>query len=148
VPHRVIIDTNLLISHLLHPRDESLSTFRLIQALRGRQFAHVLPVELIGELEVAVQTSNYLRQHIPPEELREFVEELFEISETLSLSGIVIKRRLRDPRDDYLLTAAAIGRADFIVTGDRDLLDDRAAIDHPGILTAVELLTLLSSAPD
>lgn len=148
MPHRVIIDTNILISHLLHPRDESLSTFRLIQALRRRQFVHVLPMELVGELEGAVQASSYLRQRIPPEELREFIEELIKISETISLSGIVIKRRLRDPRDDYLLTATAIGRPDFIVTGDRDLPDDRAAIEHPAILTAVELLALLSSGPD
>jgi predicted nucleic acid-binding protein len=30
---------------------------------------------------------------------------------------------LRDPKDDYLVALAVAGRAEAIVTGDRDLLD-------------------------
>jgi uncharacterized protein len=39
---------------------------------------------------------------------------------------------VRDPRDDYLLALALAGRADAIVTGDKDLLD-HAGLEPPAI---------------
>lgn len=41
-------------------------------------------------------------------------------------------RLLRDARDDYLVALAIDGRADVIVSGDRDLLD-HAGLEPPAI---------------
>lgn len=49
----------------------------------------------------------------------------------------------RDPDDDHLLASAEAGRADYLVTGDEDLL----AIGHYRNLTIIsarEFLTILS----
>jgi predicted nucleic acid-binding protein len=52
---------------------------------------------------------------------------------------------VRDPKDDYLLAAAAIANADVLVTGDRDLLDIRTLLKRPAIMTAPEFLQLIES---
>ena len=52
------------------------------------------------------------RQH-----LCELLEKSVQIVITGTLSGVC-----RDPKDDFILECAATGRADCIVTGDRDLL--------------------------
>ena len=49
----------------------------------------------------------------------------------------------RDPDDDRVLEAAQAGHADFIVSGDRDLLDLREFVGIP-ILTPTGFLTLLA----
>ena len=50
---------------------------------------------------------------------------------------------LRDPKDDFLLTAATLGDADYLVTGDRDLTDIREHLERPRILTVADFLELL-----
>jgi putative PIN family toxin of toxin-antitoxin system len=67
------------------------------------------------------------------------------------LAGIVnpvsIPRVARDPKDDHILACAAAARADFIVSGDRDLLvlrrhqgidilTPRQILEHLGLRTA------------
>lgn len=47
--------------------------------------------------------------------------------------------RCRDPKDDYLLACAVAGTADYLVTGDRDLL----ALDGDPALGALRILTPL-----
>ena len=60
-------------------------------------------------------------------------ERVYPIAPCQFLDFIVVTR---DPKDDYLLAHATIGRCDFLVTGDRDLLDiqkiDRLSIITPG----------------
>ena len=43
----------------------------------------------------------------------------------------------RDVKDDYLLAYALVGRADYLVTGDKDLLILR------GLITGLEIVTPL-----
>jgi predicted nucleic acid-binding protein len=56
----------------------------------------------------------------------------------------VLRRVLRDPTDDYLVELAQAGKAEAIVTGDRDLLD-HDGLRPPAIdaRAACELLRLL-----
>jgi putative PIN family toxin of toxin-antitoxin system len=58
--------------------------------------------------------------HSPQEisnRLSEYLMEAIRIAVTGKLSGIC-----RDPNDDFILECATIGKADLIVTGDKDLL--------------------------
>ena len=50
-------------------------------------------------------------------------------------------RCCRDPHDDKYLACAADGDADYIVSGDRDLLDLKRFIGIP-IVTARQFLTI------
>lgn len=64
--------------------------------------------------------------------------DLRELTQMISVTSQV--RECRDPKDDFLLALAADGRADYLVTGDADLL----ALDpwnDVRILQAADLLT-------
>jgi putative PIN family toxin of toxin-antitoxin system len=140
---RVLVDTNLFISHLLHPQEPELSTFRLVQALLDRTVTHVLLTELLNELERAVQANLYLSERIRLEDLQEFRESLWEVSEVVTLGYTPVLPILRDRKDDYLLAASWKFAVDLLVTGDRDFLDVRDVIDPPRIVTAAEFMALL-----
>jgi predicted nucleic acid-binding protein len=56
----------------------------------------------------------------------------------------------RDPDDDPVIETAAVGRADVLVSGDADLLDDPAVaalLTHAGVqlLMVAELVSVLES---
>lgn len=49
----------------------------------------------------------------------------------------------RDPKDDYLLSYAPVGGADYIVTGDEDLLALHGQIQELEILTPRQFSEML-----
>ena len=65
------------------------------------------------------------------------------------LPGVEANVEIRDPDDAKVVGAALAGRADAIVTGDRDILDDpdlRRWLEHHGVevLTPAEFLRALN----
>ncbi len=134
---RVLVDTNLFISQLLHPREPERTAFRLVQAILERRLTHVLVLELLQELEQAMVASPYLSA----EDVRRLREALIDISEVVTLQHTPTLPVLRDPRDDYLLTASWKFSIDILLTGDRDLLDARQRIGPLQILTVAEFLS-------
>jgi putative PIN family toxin of toxin-antitoxin system len=137
---RVLVDANLFVSHLLHPREPDRTTYQIVRAVLERRMTHVLVIELLQELEKAVADSAYLNQRITVEDVQRLRASLMDVSEIVTLIGTPIIPVLRDPRDDYLLTASWKFSIDILVTGDRDLLDARERIGPPRILTAAEYL--------
>ena len=61
-----------------------------------------------------------LDPYLPIADRQEFVRLLGRIVEMVAIVRVV--RACRDPRDDKFLEVALNGRADFMITGDRDLL--------------------------
>lgn len=51
----------------------------------------------------------------------------------------------RDPKDDYLLAYALVGKADYLVTGDKDLLVLQAEIPDFEIVSPRQFSEILSS---
>lgn len=69
----------------------------------------------------------------------------FMTQETLFYTINEIPARCRDPKDDYLLELALISEADYLITGDKDLL----AVEKIGscqIMTVVEFDALVVSS--
>jgi len=61
-----------------------------------------------------------LARYYDPGDLAEFVLWYRHFSEPVVLTETITQ--CRDPKDDYLLSLAISGRADWLVTGDDDLL--------------------------
>lgn len=118
---RVLLDTNILISYLLTPAQNSPITSIVTQALRG-DFVLLLPEELPRELKRKAHEKKYLAERIVPEEVEKLIDILTRVSEAIPKIGDPIPAVTRDPKDDYLLAYALVGRADYLVTGDDDLL--------------------------
>ncbi len=118
---RVLLDTNIFISYLLHPTYESPSA-RIIHSALAETFTLLLPQELLEKLESRVLTKPYLRRYILQEDVRELLDLLSEVVEPLPSLEYVIPRVTRDPKDDYLLAYAVVYGVDYLVSGDKDLL--------------------------
>ncbi|MEZ4517137.1 MAG: putative toxin-antitoxin system toxin component, PIN family [Chloroflexota bacterium] len=118
---RVLLDTNVLISYLLTP-NQSGSIAVIMEALLQDAFALLLPEELLAELDDVVARKPQLAKRIRPDQMARFRE----ILRTIAIPIATIKQEIpavtRDPKDDYLLAYAVVGEADYLVTGDNDLL--------------------------
>jgi putative PIN family toxin of toxin-antitoxin system len=111
---RGVLDTNTLISALLFSGTAS----RLVPLWQSRRITVLVSKEILQEyLRVLASPKFQLGDH----EIRALVEEeLLPFAETIR-----VRRRLavvrRDPEDDKFLECAVAGRAEYLVTGDRDL---------------------------
>jgi putative PIN family toxin of toxin-antitoxin system len=113
---RVVIDTNVLISGLF----STTSTPALAVEKAITQAQLVATTATLRELIETVLQPKFDRyvSHERREALLQRVASLVEMIEVLQHV-----RASRDPKDDKFLEAAVNGRANVLVTGDRDLLD-------------------------
>ena len=111
---RVILDTNLWISYLISKR------LSQIDELFERDDLVLLFSEELLEEFIDVARRPKLRTYFPDQEIEELLrlfDELGEIVEVITKVDIC-----RDAKDNFLLALAQDGHADFLVTGDEDLL--------------------------
>jgi putative PIN family toxin of toxin-antitoxin system len=118
---RVLLDTNVVISHLISPRKKG-NLHILFQSLFKGRFTLLLPEALLDEVVVTVSQKPQLMERIPVKSLQELVGLFQEIGEPVKRISSAIPSISRDPKDDYLLAYAVVGQADYLVTGDKDLL--------------------------
>ena len=112
---RVILDTNLWISYLISRR-----LGRIDELFERENLVLIFSEELLEEF-IEVSGRPKFRKYFSAsrvEELLDLFDEIGEIIYVTSEVGIC-----RDPKDNFLLALAKDGNADFLVTGDGDLLD-------------------------
>ncbi len=114
-PSRVIIDTNLWISFLIGKELHYLKDLIVHQ-----QIKLILSDQLLEELKLVTGRSK-LKKFFNPEKVEELVSLLTLISIKVKVTNI--EQVCRDPKDDFLLALAKKAKADFLVTGDKDLLE-------------------------
>lgn len=112
---RVVIDTNVLISAAL--LDDSVPARARNHAIRYGQL--VATEQTFAELTGRLLEPKFDR-YVSRATRETFLKRLQPIIEIVPVIQVV--RACRDPRDDMFLEAAVNGRADAVVTGDKDLL--------------------------
>ena len=112
---RIVIDTNVLISRLLLPASVSGRAVR--KAVDAGQL--VVSEATLAELAAVVGRAKF-DPYLSIADRQEFIRLLGRIAEMVPVVRVV--RACRDPADDKFLEVAVNGRADLIITGDRDLL--------------------------
>jgi putative PIN family toxin of toxin-antitoxin system len=113
---RVVIDTNIYVSRLI--REQSIPGQAVGRA--WREAVTLTSSAILEELRTVLRRPKFAR-YIQPEKIDPYIEKVGEFGLVLVNSPRI--RACRDPRDDKFLEVAVDGRADLIVTGDRDLLD-------------------------
>jgi hypothetical protein len=124
---RVLVDANVFIRYLLTPQRSSPSAAIVRAAILG-DFTLLLPEALMQELVARASAKPYLAQRIQAADLAELAGILESVAEIVPRITQPIPAVTRDPKDDYLIAHALVGRADYLVTGDADLL----ALDEVG----------------
>jgi len=114
-PLKLIIDTNLWISFIISNKQNLLDPF-----LFGEEARLLFSVELITEIQQTIakpRLEKYFTTNALEEMLSTFEPfiDLIEVESTVTIC--------RDPNDNFLLALAKDGKADYLLTGDKDLLE-------------------------
>ncbi len=140
---RVLVDTNVLISFLLNP-GEGGAIRSIFYALVEGKFTLLLPERFLDEMANTAQTKPRLAARISAERLNHFTALLRETGESVVEIKSLIPAVVRDPDDDYILAYALVGRADYLVTGDKDLLALSRQVPGLQILTPAQFVYVLT----
>lgn len=112
---KIVVDTNVLISWLIGRRLKGLDTL-LVDGVYRVCFS----TRALAELAEVVRRPK-MRKYFTLEEAEESIERLGRIAEVLKHEPRVVPVG-RDAKDDFLLALAKASKAEFLITGDEDLL--------------------------
>lgn len=129
---RIVVDTNVLLSGLFFEKGNEAEILRYVLVGRVRLLASL---ESLEELRETLSRPRF--QLSAAEALATFQIILSRCEITITAHEAEVK--CRDPDDQKFLDCAVTGRADYPVTGDRDLLDIRR-VGQAIILTTAQLI--------
>ncbi len=128
---RVIIDTNLWISFLI-TKDFN----KLDKIIDSRQCIILFSQELLSEF-IEVSSRPKLMRYFGQSYIEEILETIEEFAEFIDVTSQI--KFLNDSKDDFLLSLAIDGKADYLITGDKDLLEVKK-YESTEILSIAEFL--------
>jgi len=134
---RVVLDTNLVLSALVFPRGR-------LAALRDA-WHDELCQPLVSQMTAAelIRTLTYPKFKLSPEEQQELLADYLPYCGTVRMPTKAPRTpACRDPFDVPFLQLAIVGKADYLVTGDADLLSLASGFSCP-ITNADEFLRRL-----
>lgn len=112
---RIIVDTNLWISFIISKNFSGLDTL-----ITSGKVTILFSRELIEELAVTIKKPK-LKKYFHENALTEMLAVFEPYSELVTVTSTL--KMCRDPKDNFLLELAKDGLADFLLTGDNDLLE-------------------------
>lgn len=110
-----VFDTNVIVSALLFENSKPAQALRYALA----NGVVLLSLDLLEELNEVLGREKFNR-YVTNEEREEFLETLVERAVLVEITERV--QECRDPNDDKILELALNGEAQYIISGDRDLL--------------------------
>lgn len=117
---RVVLDTNLIISAALIPQTPPDRIFRSF--LQG-SFDLLISEEQLEEIADASKKGKLKSYPLFLNKIAELIENLKFAAELIKPAHEVdLPFHSRDPKDDYILAISLGGKADYLITGDEDLL--------------------------
>lgn len=113
--NRIILDTNLWISFLIS-RDLS----KLDSLLFDKKIVLIFSDELLDEFLEVTKRPKF-KKYFSKTDIETIVNSIDEYAEFVTVKSKI--NSCRDPKDNFLLSLAKDGKANFLLTGDADLLE-------------------------
>lgn len=113
--NRLVVDTNVLISFLIGKRLRKLK-----HRLTDSTIKLILTDQLINEIRVVTSRPKF-RKYFNKQDVDDFIDLISIIGLTFEIQDI--PDVCRDSKDNFLLSLCSLGTADYLVTGDKDLLE-------------------------
>ncbi|MEI6330585.1 MAG: putative toxin-antitoxin system toxin component, PIN family [Pseudanabaena sp. ELA645] len=136
---RLVIDTNILISGLMSVNSLPQQVFDYATS----QAILLMSDEVQSEIENVLNRPK-LQKYITLKRRTKFLTELSQQVERVTINQQI--RACRDPKDDKFLELAVCGEANYIITGDADLLDLHL-FQNITIIKAASFLTAIALHP-
>jgi putative PIN family toxin of toxin-antitoxin system len=115
MPSRIILDTNLWISFLIS-KDFS----KLDDIIFSKKAILIFSQELLDEF-LAVAKRPKFRRFFTADDIAQILETIDEFAEYVLVNSRI--EVCRDPKDNFLLSLSKDSNADYLLTGDKDLLE-------------------------
>jgi len=112
--NRIIIDTNLWVSFLLTKQFSFLDGL-----LENWKIQLIFSHELLDEFMEVINRPK-LRRYFSDDNLELILETIEQYADFITVNSNI--NVCRDPKDNFLLSLAKDGLADYLITGDQDLL--------------------------
>jgi putative PIN family toxin of toxin-antitoxin system len=113
-----VLDVNVLISALLLPTG---IPAKILESWREERFLLITSRAILAEFEEVVRESRFVRYGLTSARITQLLGGLRQFA--LVVPGrLKIEGVARDTEDDKLLACAVEGHADYLVSGDKDLL--------------------------
>ena len=112
---KVIFDTNVWVSFLIGKR-----LAKIKQYISNGSIVIITTEQLLTEIKT-VTSREKLKKYFPKESIKELIELLETIAEKVEIKPTHFINR--DPKDNFLLDLIDFSKADYLVTGDKDLLE-------------------------
>lgn len=139
---RVVIDTNVIVSGLISPHG---SPAQIITHWLGGAFTLLFNAAMLDELDDVLHRA-WLKERLAhvPNKTTEFLTAVSFLGE--EITGYTnVSGQIRDPFDEMFLICSQLGQADFLVTGDQDLLS-LDTFYQTRIVTPAQFLNSLSTS--
>lgn len=117
---RVVVDTNVLISGLFGIKDSPSS--QILQAYHSQKIILISSPALLEEVGEVINRERIIRlTKMDVDERVDFMDKLIERSD-VAPGKQILEGVSRDIKDNKVLACAVEAKADYVVTGDEDLL--------------------------
>jgi hypothetical protein len=142
---KVVLDTNIFVSSLLVKVG---LPAQILNAWRERKLILAVSSSIIAEIHAILSYTHIRRKYeVSKEEIDELITLLEQDSLLVHSNTKIIDTIAKDPSDDKVLVCAMEAKVDFIVSGDRHLLDLGIYQGIP-ILTARQFIEQFQNSPN
>ena len=134
---RIVVDTNVIVSGVLfggNPR-------KVLELWRRNSFELICSPAILDEYEDVLHRMVLKTKRVAPQFVENFLTIL--VKNSTIIHPHHDKKLSRDPNDDMFINCALSGKALYIVSGDRDLLDIKQ-VDGIDIITVREFIEVLN----
>lgn len=114
-PSKIILDTNVWISFLIGKELQDLKDLIVSEKVKV-----ITTDQLINEIRL-VTSRDKLKKYFNQEKVSDLISLLDILADRVKIKKI--GKICRDPKDDFLLALSKESRANYLITGDKDLLD-------------------------
>jgi putative PIN family toxin of toxin-antitoxin system len=132
---KVIFDTNVWISFLIGRRLSSIKKY-----ISDGSISIITTDQLLNEIQT-VTSREKLKKYFPKESVNELIELLEAIAFRVEIKPVHIISK--DPKDNFLFDLIDFSQADYLVTGDKELLSHNP-FKTANIVTPSEFEKLIS----
>ena len=114
-PSKIIIDTNIWISFLIGKELQYLKDLIVNEKVKI-----ITTDQLINEIRL-VTSRDKLKKYFNPDKVSDLISLLDILADKIKIKKT--EKICRDPKDDFLLALSKESSANYLITGDKDLLD-------------------------
>ena len=117
---KLVLDTNIVISGLFAPKSNA---GKVVEACFNRQYDLILSEELIAEIEQVLFYPKIRKKlKLTDEEIKNYCSLLKFNFKIVSIKSTDVKVPT-DSKDNHVLATLVAGEADYLISGDADLLN-------------------------